>query len=185
MCQFEYCVWETEIPALVWERMKRKGIELDLNKGGLWDTRSGCINLWASPEDHPDDPDWHRVEIRRRALEYPRSYVAGFFGEYIEAQKIEDAEDRALAQSLGLAGLWTGDLTPEYLGGMVKVHLGVAPYEKAEVIVGRHFFGETAIKEGGRYKKVTAHSFVSQADIDWCVRKFEELKETVLKEIGR
>ena len=55
------------------------GREFDVNKNGLFDTRSGCVNIWCSPEDKPDYWD---VEITQGALEYPREYVGGLYWEW-------------------------------------------------------------------------------------------------------
>jgi len=79
MCEYDGCRWEEVIGRELWERILRIGLRLDLNKGGLWDSRLGCINLWVSPEDHP--PSWKGVPIYKGALSYPRGYLAGFYGE--------------------------------------------------------------------------------------------------------
>jgi len=64
----------------IWETMLRVGHSLDIDSGGFYDSRSGAINVWASPNDKPDG--WEDVEITCGALNYPRSYVGGVLGEY-------------------------------------------------------------------------------------------------------
>jgi hypothetical protein len=54
--------------------------EFDINKGGLFDARSGCANVWASPEDKPIC--WN-VEIKKGGLDYPRDYVGGLSWEWL------------------------------------------------------------------------------------------------------
>lgn len=55
-----------------WQKLLRKANELDLNKGGYCDARSGVINFWCGPDNKPDDWTW---EIEKHQLEYPREYV--------------------------------------------------------------------------------------------------------------
>ena len=64
-----------------WRRMLALGHQWDINKGGLYDSRSGCVNVWTSPEDHPS-PSWDGVEITQGALAYPRSYLGAVMSEY-------------------------------------------------------------------------------------------------------
>jgi hypothetical protein len=52
------------------------GRAFDLDRGGLYDARSGVVNVWASPDDKP--ACWDRP-ITRGALRYPREY-AGALG---------------------------------------------------------------------------------------------------------
>jgi len=47
----------------------------DLQKNGLYDGRSGCINIWCSPEDKPEC--W--VEPTKGSLIYPRDFVGTLF----------------------------------------------------------------------------------------------------------
>jgi len=159
MCEFDGCCWEEVIPAELWRRLLEKGEELDLNQGGLWDSRAGAINLWASPEDKPKG--WEEVEITKGALNYPRSYVAGFYGEYLEAEKLPEEEMKALASSIGWIPTWPS----MRLGGLVRVHLVVAPYDKV-----RQVFG----KEWDRPEK-----YASKEDKEWCLKKWEELKASL------
>jgi hypothetical protein len=51
----------------------------DLNIGGLYDARSGVINIWASPTDKP--ACWDRP-ISRGGLRFPREYVGGLGWEW-------------------------------------------------------------------------------------------------------
>jgi hypothetical protein len=57
------------------------GHEFDINKGGYYDARSGCVNFWAGPEDKPTC--WDK-KILQGALDYPRDYVGGLYWEYNE-----------------------------------------------------------------------------------------------------
>lgn len=59
----------------------RRGHERDVNKGGLCDSRSGCVNFWCSPEDKPDC--W-ATEIIQGSLAYPRAYVGGLYWNWRE-----------------------------------------------------------------------------------------------------
>jgi len=79
MCEYDGCKWEETISQELWKKILGIGHKLDLNKGGLWDSRLEAICLWVSPEDHP--PSWDGVPITKGALKYPRSYLAGFLGE--------------------------------------------------------------------------------------------------------
>ena len=57
------------------------GHAFDINKGGLFDARSGCVNFWASPEDKPTC--WHS-EITKGGLNFPRDYVGAVYWEWAE-----------------------------------------------------------------------------------------------------
>ena len=70
----------------VWYKMLKIAHELDLNKGGICDARSGAINLWVSPEDKPSDYIW---EITKGALNYPREYLAGLYGQFVDENTVE------------------------------------------------------------------------------------------------
>jgi len=61
------------VPIEIWRKMLRVGNSLDIDKGGMYDSRSGAINVWASPEDKP--AGWEHVTIDKGALDYPRSIV--------------------------------------------------------------------------------------------------------------
>jgi hypothetical protein len=68
-----------------WEKMLRIARTLDVEKGGLYDARSGCINLWVSPEDHP--PCWDGVPMTAGAFPEPREYLGGIRAEMTEDLK--------------------------------------------------------------------------------------------------
>ena len=65
-----------------WQKMLRLAHNLDISRGGLYDARSGCINLWVSPEDHP--PCWAGVPITRGTDHYHREYLGGIYGRHTE-----------------------------------------------------------------------------------------------------
>ena len=69
------------VSILTWRRMLALGRQWDVDKGGLFDARAGCVNLWCSPEDHPS-PSWDGVKITQGALAYPRSFLGAIDGEY-------------------------------------------------------------------------------------------------------
>jgi hypothetical protein len=62
-----------------WQKMLRIAHTLDVGKGGLYDARSGCINLWVSPEDHP--PCWDGVPMTAGAFPQPREYLGAIVAE--------------------------------------------------------------------------------------------------------
>jgi len=70
----------------VWVKMLRIASDLDLDKGGIYDARSGCINIWVSPEDKPED---YNFEINRGRLKYPRNYLATIYANYVNDNKVE------------------------------------------------------------------------------------------------
>lgn len=53
----------------------------DLEQGGLFDARSGVINIWCSPTDKP--ACWNRP-ISRGGLSYPREYVGGLYWDWLD-----------------------------------------------------------------------------------------------------
>ncbi len=57
------------------------GHEFDVNKNGLFDARSGCVNFWCSQEDKPECWD---VPILQGGLKFPRDYVGGMYWEWAE-----------------------------------------------------------------------------------------------------
>ena len=82
------------ISAALWRQVLRVADELDLEKGGYFDARSGCLNLWAGPEDKP--AGWpEEVPITEGALSYPRSFVGS-----IHLEWPRDSSDRALPEKL-------------------------------------------------------------------------------------
>jgi hypothetical protein len=75
-----------EVSRDVWQRMLEIAHGLDLNKGGIYDARSGAINLWVAPEDKPLDYVW---EIRKGALSFPRNFLASIYGQFTEDGDVE------------------------------------------------------------------------------------------------
>lgn len=69
------------VHTIVWNAMRQLGREEDLNKNGLFDSRSGAINVWCSPEDQPED---YFGEVTQGTLDYPRNIVATLYGHYNE-----------------------------------------------------------------------------------------------------
>ena len=51
--------------------------EFDLNKDGLYDGRSGCVNIWASQDDKPSC--WS-VEVTKGDFDFPVISLAVFTG---------------------------------------------------------------------------------------------------------
>jgi hypothetical protein len=51
----------------------------DLEQGGLYDARSGVVNIWCSPTDKP--ACWN-TPISRGGLRYPREYVGGLYWDW-------------------------------------------------------------------------------------------------------
>ena len=41
----------------------------------LFDVASGCINVWCTPQDHPDGPEWEQVTMTAGAFDKPAEYV--------------------------------------------------------------------------------------------------------------
>jgi hypothetical protein len=54
--------------------------EFDVNKNGLYDGRSGCINVWCSPDDKPS---YWNVEVTKGGLDFPREYVGGLSWDWL------------------------------------------------------------------------------------------------------
>lgn len=48
------------------------GNQFDLEKNGLFDARSGVVNIWCSPDDKPSC--WN-IEVTQGGLSHPREYV--------------------------------------------------------------------------------------------------------------
>jgi len=61
----------------VWYKALLIARELDLDKGGLYDSRASAVNIWVAPEDKP--ADW-TFPITEGALAYPRAYLASIYG---------------------------------------------------------------------------------------------------------
>lgn len=69
------------ITPLEWRQVLDVARKLDLEQGGYWEARSGCVNLWCGPDDKP--PGWPaELEIRRGGLGYPRAFVASISPEW-------------------------------------------------------------------------------------------------------
>ena len=60
---------------VIW-KMKEIAQEMDIDRGGHYDCRMGCINIWVSPEDKPKD--WE-FPITKGALKYPREYLGELY----------------------------------------------------------------------------------------------------------
>jgi hypothetical protein len=77
------------VPRGTWRKMQRLAHTLDVEKGGLYDARSGCINLWVSLEDHPKS--WDGVEMSAGAFPEPREYLGA-----VNAEITEDLSEAVL-----------------------------------------------------------------------------------------
>lgn len=63
------------------QKLLAVGHQFDLNKNGLYDARSGVVNVWASPEDKPTC--W-TPEITQGTLNFPRDYVGGLYWDWLD-----------------------------------------------------------------------------------------------------
>lgn len=70
----------------IWQKMVKLALDMDIDKGGLYDVRSGVINIWCSRDDHPKD--WC-FPIRKGALKYPREFLASIYACYLEDGRVE------------------------------------------------------------------------------------------------
>ncbi|MFQ6027528.1 MAG: hypothetical protein ACE5Q6_08555 [Dehalococcoidia bacterium] len=70
------------VSASTWRQMLRIAHILDVGRGGLYDARSGCINLWVSPDDHP--PCWDGVDMTAGVFREPREYLGGIMAKLTE-----------------------------------------------------------------------------------------------------
>ncbi len=78
------------------QRLLDIGHKLDINKGGIFDSRSGVVNIWASPTEKPSC--WNE-EIIQGCLDFPRDYVGGLYWEFQDENKYKlyiDASPYAL-----------------------------------------------------------------------------------------
>jgi len=75
-----------EVSRIVWQKMLEIAHDFDLDKGGVYDARSGVINLWVAPEDKPSD---YTFKITKGALRYPRNFLASIYGEFTEDGTVE------------------------------------------------------------------------------------------------
>jgi len=99
----------------MWALMLQAGHVLDIEKGGLFDSRSGAVNVWASPDDKPDG--WDIVTITRGALSFPRSFVGSVYTEYDE-NELQDMHFSLV------------DLDPE---NVVFLVVDATPYDRWEI----------------------------------------------------
>src|SRR6185312_15828366 len=63
------------------ENILRTGHDMDIDKGGLYDSRSGCVNIWCSPEDKPACWD---APITQGDLDYAREVVGSLFFDWTD-----------------------------------------------------------------------------------------------------
>jgi len=110
------------VPQSTWLKMLAVGHSLDINKGGLYDSRAGCVDIWASPEDKP--AGWESIEITKGALDFPRSYVGAVCSEPVDEYV--------------KSGKWIGRF---------KLFLEVTPYDRWEK-EGRKIRSEKDVLEG-------------------------------------
>ena len=68
------------------QRLISTGNAFDVNKGGYYDARSGCVNLWVGPEDKPEC--W-QTPITQGGLKYARSYAGTLRWEWTEDEKAD------------------------------------------------------------------------------------------------
>src|SRR5262245_22229070 len=68
------------------QRLLAAGRAFDLERGGLYDARSGVINVWCSREDKPTC--WDRP-IRRGGLRYPREYVGALAWDWLDDDRAD------------------------------------------------------------------------------------------------
>jgi len=69
----------------VFSKMHQIARDLDLNKGGIFDSRGGgAINIWVSPLEKPSD---YTFEITKGRLNYPRNFLASIYPEFINNGK--------------------------------------------------------------------------------------------------
>lgn len=61
------------------------GHAFDINKGGLYDARSGVVNIWCSPDDRP--LCWE-VAVTCGGLDYPRAYVGALNWDWLDDDRV-------------------------------------------------------------------------------------------------
>ena len=66
-------------------KMLRVGRNFDIEVGGCCDSRNGCINFWAAPDDKPEGYD---AEITQGALSYPKSVIGSLMWQALEGQDV-------------------------------------------------------------------------------------------------
>jgi hypothetical protein len=67
-------------------RLLAAGHAFDLERGSLYDARSGVINVWCSPDDKP--PCWD-VKITPGGLSHPRAYVGALGWDWRDEEQAE------------------------------------------------------------------------------------------------
>jgi hypothetical protein len=67
------------------QRLLKTASEFDINKGGLFDARSVCANIWCSPDDKPSC--WN-IEVTKGGLNYPREYVGGLYWDWLDDDRV-------------------------------------------------------------------------------------------------
>jgi hypothetical protein len=67
-------------------RLLATGRAFDLERGGIYDSRSGVVNVWASPDEKP--ACWNRT-ISQGGLRYPREYVGALGWEWRDDHRAE------------------------------------------------------------------------------------------------
>ena len=97
--------------------LHRTAQAFDLNKGGCFDSRSGCVNCWASPEDKPACFD---VPIEQGALKYPRELVGSLYFTWTDDNTVSLwIEQCCYAMSDSDIGRRARKLTPEQIDGLL------------------------------------------------------------------
>lgn len=162
-CKYTGCSWEEIITGKLWLNLIKQGQAEDLGRGGLWDARPGCINLWVSSKDKP--PGWGKARIPRTRL--PRSYIAGFFGE------LRDIKDMAVGRPVIIGRL--PEITWEIQGQAAIIHLVITPYARAE-LVGRRALDKITVEENGRQVQKHVHELATEEERAWCLDKWARLK---------
>lgn len=180
-CDYGSCLREEDIGAWEWRALLQLASEYDINRGGYCDGRIGAINFWCGPEDKPGDPNWDKFTIQKYALKYPRAYVGVVYGDFLEASS-DDPNEKAIQQSSGWGGVWVNE-RPAKLGGKVRLHWVMSPYEKAAAMVNvaNGHAADEFVDWPARYegKRVHPEEFASAEDLDWCNTKFQELRNKI------
>lgn len=71
------------VPEATWTRMMEEAHTRDIDKGGYYDTRTGCINIWCGPDDAPLNWLLEKVPMSRGVFPEPREVVGTVKGETI------------------------------------------------------------------------------------------------------
>ncbi len=169
-CRYQGCRWEETIEAKEWRTILEWGYDQDVGRGGMWEPRSGALNLWCSPEDKPSN--WEKVSIRPGSFPAPRERVAAFYGEHLEASKLPDAEQRALARNWG----FLPTVPSTTMGGEVRIHLVVSPSCRVEEELHQSVMGGVMVEEGGVVVHKSIEDLATTEEVEWCLQKWQELK---------